>query len=997
MNVVGPGGPDPRGTRPGGAQERAGLPPTARETTRQTLRPLIRPREWLLAALVALILIVALVWTGQVVNGFERQIAFDEDSTHVVRAMTAAVSELEEQMGELVASHYGDIVTSGSGALVAPFERFSGNSPHLLGIGRYAAIDAEKREAFERADSTSGLYAFRVTALDAEGHAHPRAPAERHFPITLLEPMDPARLRLLGADLGAEAHLATVLESLVEQDRTLVTTFPGHWPLGDGFVLFHATYRGQHVPHELDERRRQLDGGYWMAVDTDAMLASLGEHAERFGLALHVENAGERKTLLERDAAGPGELHFPGLYQAHSRESRWPFGNSAIALSISAESGMSSRLLLALTLLVLLVPALIGTTLAFLHGSRLRVRERLRAADALNAEREKADRTLDAIEDAVFTLDNAHRVLHLNPAASRLLGHSREATIGHPLAALIDLRHERDGRAFDPARTIAEFEGDGIRDVDLVRGAPEDARSEEGLAHSEGRRRPLAASEYRIDDTVWRLTVTRVALGEPASGEVGGDHTLVLRDISAERRLMQRLVHQANHDPLTGCTNRRHFEAKLGELLEGIAANGRRHALCYIDLDQFKVVNDTCGHGAGDRLLQELTVELMSLCREGDVLSRLGGDEFGLILLDVNEAAALSVARRVLRCFRGYTFRHGERNFSVKASIGFVPLDRHSGSIAQVMAAADLACYAAKDNGRDELYVWSADDENIARRSNELSHLPELQRALTEDLFELHVQAIARISAARPEGVVDHFEFLLRPCDEAGRTVPPLQLIEAAERYGLMREIDRWVIERALTAIAAIGSAERADLTFSINLSGQSAADPTLIEFIENAYERHAIDPECIWFELTETAAISHFSIAIELTERIRALGSKVALDDFGSGLSSFGYLKRIPVDVLKIDGQFVRNMADDPIDRTMVRAIDEVGKSMGIVTVAEFVEDERIVGELVRIGVDYAQGYHIARPCPLPEALAARAASREAEGAAIPEAPSAPFCPRAA
>ena len=308
----------------------------------------------------------------------------------------------------------------------------------------------------------------------------------------------------------------------------------------------------------------------------------------------------------------------------------------------------------------------------------------------------------------------------------------------------------------------------------------------------------------------------------------------------------------------------------------------------------------------------------------------------------------------------------------MRASLGLVVIDETSDSIEDVLSAADIACYTAKDNGRNSLCVYSGDDESMTRRHLEMNWAPRLQNALLEDRFVLLVQAVAAIDRTGSKGQIAHFEFLLRLQDDDGTLVSPMQFIQAAERYDLMQQIDRWVIRRAVEIVRRMSVQTRASHTFSINISGQSAADPTLLMFIAELFDGAGVSARSFWFEITETAAITHFANAVALIDGIRRLGARVALDDFGSGLSSFGYLKGLPVDVIKIDGQFVREIAENPVDREMVRAICQVGRSMGILTVAEFVESQAIVDVLVDIGVDYAQGYYIGRPRTLEQALPA-------------------------
>ena len=919
-------------------------------------RPALTLGERLFGALATLLTLGALVLGALALSRHEQRLAFEEHAASVTRDIAVVVGELETLMNALVGMHQRESGLDGEDGLIASFERLREQIPYVRSVGRYAKIETDERRRFESDGQDSGLYDFRITTIDADGHARTRESARRYYPISMLEPMVPARLRLLGADLGSVAGLARALDRVATNDTPLVTTLPAGWPTGNELLVFRAAYRGKHPPENAAERLQQFDGGYWIAVDLDAILGAASGPIERFDLTLHIEGPRGVRPLLEREASEGFGTHLRALHPRLRSGYRWRLGDGALTLSLAADTALSTRLLVTLLLLAGLLLGAVGAGALSVRSSRLRAREGYRARMALDAEREKADRTLNAIDDAVLTLDEQLRVLHLNPAAARLVGRERGELRCVFLPDVLGFRHAEDERRFDLEAALASLERGGPREFDLVR--------ERGVRGSR-------SIESPAEEIVLHLTLTRTERSE----SLPGGYILVLRDISAERRLTRRLEYQVNHDALTGCTNRRYFERRLEELLESIASDDRRHAVCYIDLDQFKIVNDTCGHTAGDRLLQDLTVNLLALCRKGDVLSRLGGDEFGLIIVDADEKEARGVAERVHAFFQSYVFRHGERAFAVRASIGLVPLDATGGSVGDVLAAADLACYAAKDAGRNTLYVYAADDETLAQRSSELNRLPELRRALEHDRFELHVQAVARIDESRAAiesggAEIEHFEFLLRLRGEDGRPVTPFRIIEAAERYGLMREIDRWVISHALGKIAALRGGPGSDCSFSINLSGQSAADPTLIDFIEQEYARLDIDPTRIWFELTETAAISQFSIAVELAERIRALGSKVALDDFGSGLSSFGYLKNIPVDVLKIDGQFVREIVADPIDRSIVRAIGEVGRSMGLVTVAEFVEDEATVTELVRIGIDYAQGYHVGRPRPLDEAL---------------------------
>jgi len=419
----------------------------------------------------------------------------------------------------------------------------------------------------------------------------------------------------------------------------------------------------------------------------------------------------------------------------------------------------------------------------------------------------------------------------------------------------------------------------------------------------------------------------------------------------------------------TGSYNRFYFDKRLAQLVEDVPASSRSHALCYIDLDQFKIVNDTCGHPSGDRLLCELTDALRERLRASDVLARLGGDEFGIIICDADEEAALAVANKLYAFFQTFVFEDDGRAFPVHASIGFVNINVDHCDLQSIMSAADVACYTAKDSGRNALVVYSETDSAMSERKEEMNWLPVLTSALNDNDFVLLVQAVADINPETASTTITHYEFLLR-LNANDELITPFKFIKAAERYDLMRDIDRWVVSNALATVAKVQHDLPQDCTFSINLSGQSAGDSSVLPFIAEQMAMHDVEPRRFWFEITETAAITHFATAVSLIEGIQALGSSVALDDFGSGLSSFGYLRQLPVDVLKIDGQFIKDIDKSDVAKEMVRAMHHVGRAMGLKTVAEFVENEAVVKELASIGVDYAQGFFIAKPCPIEEAL---------------------------
>jgi diguanylate cyclase (GGDEF)-like protein/PAS domain S-box-containing protein len=445
---------------------------------------------------------------------------------------------------------------------------------------------------------------------------------------------------------------------------------------------------------------------------------------------------------------------------------------------------------------------------------------------------------------------------------------------------------------------------------------------------------------------------------------------IVCEDITEARALSEQLTYQASHDALTGLINRQAFEQRLTRVLETTRAKHTEDALCYLDLDQFKVINDTCGHVAGDELLRQLGTVLKAEVRKRDTLARLGGDEFGVLMEGCSIAQARRVADALRQAIENFRFLWEHQRFSIGVSIGLVPISSACENVTQVLRAADTACYAAKDEGRNRIHVYQEGNVHLARRHGEMRWVTRINRALEEGRFHLDSQPILALGANGNPGA--HYELLLRMDDEDGRSVLPSHFLPAAERYQLGVKLDRWVIDAAFRWLRQHRSHLERLYLCDINLSGHAVADQDFLTYVVQQLHDNEIPPEKICFEITETAAISSLASAIDFVQVLRGLGCRFALDDFGSGLSSFAYLRNLPVDFLKIDGMFVREIVKDPINRAMVKSINEIGQAMGKKTVAEFVETSAILDELKAgaVKVDFAQGYAVGRPQPI-EALA--------------------------
>ena len=434
----------------------------------------------------------------------------------------------------------------------------------------------------------------------------------------------------------------------------------------------------------------------------------------------------------------------------------------------------------------------------------------------------------------------------------------------------------------------------------------------------------------------------------------------------AIKRYQEDLSFQATHDPVTGLVNRREFERRLHAVVNATKHERSVHALIYMDLDQFKVINDTCGHTAGDEYLRQVGGLLHEKLRKHDTLGRLGGDEFGVLLEHCPEEHAIRIANELFATIQGFRFVWEGRSFTLGVSIGVVFLDEYSESLSRALSVVDAACFAAKDGGRNRIHVYRDDDSTLVKRHGEMQWVSRITDAVEQGRFHLYYQLIVPVGPPANEGI--HFEFLLRMQERNGKIIPPGSFLPAAERYNLMLGLDRWVTETAFEWLAEHPKHLEQLGLCTINLSGHSVGDADFMHFMIEKFNEGRVPPEKICFEITETAAIGNLMKATRFMSVLKGRGCRFSLDDFGSGLSSFAYLKNLPVDYIKIDGIFVKDIVDDPIDYAMVNAINEMGHVMGKRTVAEFVEKQAILLKLREIGVDYAQGYGIAKPQPLVE-----------------------------
>ncbi len=869
---------------------------------------------------------------------------FDDHADKAFHAAGVRIAELRSVMQSMLGMHYAS--DEFAGADIDAFARqLRFYSPFVRGLGMFEYVDGGVRANYEKFMSERLDRRFRIHGYDAAGRPHARSIQERYLPLISIDSGDPSSLALLGTDLAGNRRFADLLARTESSGEAFVMPLPGLWPLSGDTLLIQPAYFGERMPEDPRVRKEQFAGGIWLSIDLGEMLSFNAGAFDEIRLSMQVETDNQRLRLLDRSLAASAGTSLDVGYDLLESSRSWQLGESRLTLSVSSTPTMPLTHLLVCLLATAGVASCSALLMAFSHHRRLAQHERLRSLTAISKEREKAEKTLESISDSVISLNSEGRIIYMNTPASRFLRLSSEVVLQQHASAVLRFEPAVEGSGFSDLRTaLSALAPDSRMDYDVTVDLP----------HLKG--------------ATITLTLTRMT----ESDELTSGSILVLRDVSQERKLTSELEFRANRDFLTGCFNRFYFDKRLAELVDDVRSSKRSHALCYIDLDQFKIVNDTCGHASGDRLLCEVSDQLRARLRSGDVLARLGGDEFGVIICDALPDAALAVANKLFEFFQSYVFEQDGKAFAVHASVGLVDIDEHRSDLADIMSAADIACYTAKDSGRNLLVVYSDDDASMNERKAEMNWLPLLKQALQHDRFRLLVQAVAALdsasSLAEGQHCIKHYEFLLRLQADDGELISPFKFIQAAERYDLMREIDRWVVDHAFRSVKQVLHLLDKECTFSINLSGQSAADPELLAWLESRLAHHQVEPSRFWFEITETAAISHFANAVALISGIGKLGAKVALDDFGSGLSSFGYLRKLPIDVLKIDGQFVRDIDTSDVACEMVRAIDSVGKAMGVKTVGEFVESEAVMRQLASIGVDYAQGYHIARPCELAE-----------------------------
>jgi len=789
----------------------------------------------------------------------------------------------------------------------------------------YANWVAESdRETFIEDMKEAGFYGYRLRSQVSSRLMQDNTGS---LPIKFVEPYSPRNVVLLGQDLLQAEQDADLFQWLLSEGSANVLE---KWTLptfkGRGVVLARPTYRGLFVPSSVSQRLFQGDGVFLLLLNFEGLLQELD-----------LENKDMQVALAPFDASlGPfnaGKVALADISQgALLLQDELSLFGSTERLHLQKLISWQQLFPLLAWSLALLV-GLGSVYLYRMYVYRLFAKESLQIKEmVIQEERRRAQGTLHSLADAVLVFGRHGKLMYSNPVAKQLLGlDSERITDESTLDSLLQFVDAQTGKAIPDTNEYIKDLADGKSVADVMLVTPE-----EGLVAVDNR-----ISQLRDGD---------------------GGVVMVMRDVRVERELTSKLEYQATHDMLTGLFNRNAFEASLEIVLDSTQQSAETHALLLIDLDRFKLVNDTAGHQAGDELLKAVAGVLSAAVRKDDVLARMGGDEFAVLLhgRDIDDAA--EIATRLRRSLENLRFMWSGLVHEVRASIGVVPITRDSGSLVDVMAHVDLACHAAKEAGRNVIHVYRPDDDVVKNTRAQMEWLSRLQEAIDEDRFELYRQPMVPTEDVEEPPI---YEFLLRMRDVDNNEVAPGLFLPSAERYGMMCDIDKWVIGRAFELMAD-PQYMSPESVCTINLSGQSLSNADLYSLVRSIQRKTGVSPERVCFEITETAAISNLAAANDLLGLLRSDGYRIMLDDFGSGMSSFGYLNKLKVDFIKIDGQFVVDVVRDPLAATMVRAVCEIAMLLGIKTVAEKIESAEVLEQVAEIGVDYVQGYLIQRPEPV-------------------------------
>lgn len=898
-------------------------------------------RATLLIVIISLVMFFS-VLAASIWNDVQKtEVFLNQQSQRIFKDLSDNVSDINAVLSGFIALHNTMNIVDDKQFSHYAKEMFK-SYKRIHAIKLLTKVENDYREAFVTQIRETGFPTFDVLDGDYTNSSSWVAAHGRsfYFPLTAVEPVMPETIMELGYDLYTNSKYRNAIDLAIDSGKAVSTDVVRLMDGAKGYVVLKPVYAGRVIPLTTEERRSQALYIVTVIVKAADMLANIslkdGQNIEIY------RNSGDAKenkntpgSLIAAMAAPPSnsflftEYHFIKTLQVDSQP---------LLLSIKSPIGLNVIRIKVVLIIVMLWGAFLFLILFIVNTHYARLKEREVSLNAWKWEKERADVTLHSLADAVITT-NLHGVVeYMNPVAEKLTGWRMYDAKGRGIEDIFRLVNESNEVTI--SSPVIEC---------IERGVLKQSDNDLSLIHKNG--------EYNSVDY-------SIAPMYGSQNKVLGA-VLVFQDVGSERMMQKLLSYQATHDDLTGLYNRREFERKMSRAIERVFSYNEHYILLYMDLDQFKVVNDTCGHVAGDLVLRQVTELLSPFIKEKETFARLGGDEFGVLLDGYTLEQAKSLSKDVLDAVRKYRFKWSNKVFEIGISIGIVDIDSGMQSISDIMSYADAACYMSKDMGGNNILVYQMDDDDYKVRKDQMKWVQKITQAFADRRFVLYAQQIVSLQGDTES---EHYEILMRMIDDNGEIIEPQEYIIAAERFRTMKDIDRWVIRNAFISIQKYVEKMKLNSSlikrnYAINLSGQTVGSVSAIEYVKSLLHEFPDIVKYVIFEITETAAISNVSSAKRFIEELKSMGVKFSLDDFGTGVSSFNYLKNLNVDYLKIDGGFVREIIADSVDYAMVKSISHIGNVMGIKTIAEHAESDEICVKLKEMGVDYAQGFCLHEP----------------------------------
>jgi len=798
---------------------------------------------------------------------------------------------------------------------------------------RKAFVEKMREDGFPTFDIFDGDHDVPMSWKPASGKTF-------YFPLTAIEPAVPETIIEMGYDLYSNSAYRQAIDVAIDSGEAVSAASVKLMNNTNGYIVLKPVYAGRELPETKFERRSQVLYVIAVVMQASDLLDNVEVHSG-MRIDLYKKNKQDDRLIEKVHSISNPEAEEPQdayTFSVYNFSKVFSKEGQSLLLSVSTAIGFNSIRMKVIMVALAIWGSFLFLILFIINTHYERLKEREESQNAWQWEKERADVTLHSLADAVITTNYHGVVEYMNPVAEKLTGWKASDAYGRGIEDVFRLVDE-----------LTDLEIPSPVVECIQRGVTKQSEDDLSLVHKNG---DYNSVDYSIAPMYGNQNMVMGAV-------------LVFQDVGSERMMSKLLTYQATHDDLTGLYNRREFERKMSRGIERVFSFKDHYVLLYMDLDQFKVVNDTCGHVAGDLVLRQVA-ELISPCiKERETFARLGGDEFGILLEGYTLEQAKMIAKEILDTVRKYRFHWSGKVFEIGVSIGIVDIDSGMQSISNIMSYADAACYMAKDMGGNNIQQYQMDDEDYKARKDQMKWVQKITQAFADSRFVLYAQEIVSL---HDEDDDEHYEILMRMIDDNGEIIVPQEYIIAAERFRTMRDIDRWVVRNSFINIQKYVDNRKLNdhiknRCYSINLSGQTVGSKSALEYVKEQLLEFPEIIDHVVFEITETATISNVASAKRFIAEFKQMGVKFSLDDFGTGVSSFNYLKNLNVDYLKIDGGFVREMIADSVDMAMVKSISHIGHVMGIKTIAEHAETDEICAKLKDMGVDYAQGFCLHEP----------------------------------